>query len=364
MNIYMAVFIILSLFTFIENFSDVSTKLTSCLIFFILIFYIFLSTFYIGEIGDYYSYKDVFFNATESTRHFEVLYLTISRVIRTITCNYVVLRFILALFVMGLWGMVYTEKYGQAKFYPFTMIWITWALNFGGIFVVRSSIAVVVCLYSIRFIINKEIKKYIYCLLIAIGFHTMAVLWGGAYFIYWLKPKFKKYLYICLIVSIIFPSLIKPLVLKISLYMGSYIHNRILNYMAYGNVTYGSSYSSIFLITKALANMLVMVIAFEFILRNRRRNNNIQYEYGLLNLYLFGAIIYIISFQISIALGRAALPYTSVQFILLAQVLDISGIKKYISIKIVGFLIMFLYLFLRLYVTVNSGSYLPFRLKI
>ena len=87
-------------------------------------------------------------------------------------------------------------------------------------------------------------------------------------------------------------------------------------------------------------------------------------ESHLLNLYLVGSIIYILTLFSSVILSRAALLYNAAQFFLLPRVFDVSVINKSRVIKLAAFVVLSVYLFLRMYYSVQSRDYIPFNVII
>ena len=383
MVIYLSVFGILSFLSYVELFGKCSHKEKRYILFAISLFYIILSCVYRGPMGDFYVYEEEFIKTDIShltnieKNHFEYLYEVLSVIVRSFTASYTVFRLVIATIVMWLWYKIYTyEPTNFCNKYVFTILLVVWALSFGNIFIIRSTIAYSICAYSIRYIYEKKPVYFFLCCCLALGFHTMSVIWVPAYFIYNCRKIRKtriKILILCTI-SLVLSSYLPNIVLNISKMFGSNIHNRIESYILYGlNNTFGMTISRLYVVVKALANMFFLMIIFQLIINANRNDKNrieesISYDEISIrlnvfsrcyNLYLFGVFIYIISLFTSLALSRAALPYTMFQYVLLPQIFEFKPFNK-CSRKQLAFIVFVIYLLLRMIVTIRGAAYVPF----
>ena len=72
-----------------------------------------------------------------------------------------------------------------------------------------------------------------------------------------------------------------------------------------------------------------------------------------------GALLYVVALSTSMALTRAALPYTALQYILLPQVFESKTIQSNLD-KFIVFITLIVYLLLRMVLTILGAEYLPF----
>ena len=277
--------------SYVELFGKCSNKKKRYILFAISLFYIILSCVYRGPMGDFYVYEEEFIKTDIShltnieKNHFEYLYEVLSVIVRSFTSSYTVFRLVVATIVMWLWYKTYTyEPINFCSKYIFTILLVVWALSFGNIFIIRSTIACSICAYSIRYIYEKKPICFFLCCCLAFGFHTMSVIWTPAYFIYNCRKirKTRITIFILCIISLVLSS-----------------H------------------------------------------------------------YLFGVFIYIISLFTSLALSRAALPYTMFQYVLLPQIFEFKPFNKGAK-KQLTFIIFIFYLLLRMIVTIRGAAYVPF----
>lgn len=319
--------------------------------------------------GDYTTYKAYFENITNShltnfqDNRFEYLYELINVIIHWFTTKYYILRLVMALIVMGLWYKIYTYWQDENnKRYALTTLFILWSLNFGNIFIIRSTVAVSICVYSIRYIEGKNLKKFLLSVIIAMGFHTMSIIWAGAYFIF-RKSAWKKFYYIILGLVVLFSNYMAKFVLEIASYLGERIYNSIYSYIMYGaNQTFSVTYDNRFTTFKALLNIVFLLILFIYVVRRKEKMCTLQNEDRYLNLYLIGSIVYVIALNSSNALTRAALTYNSAQYFLLPRMFDLPEIRRNITIKFMTFMLFVTYLYMRMYMNINSNAYVPFTL--
>ena len=379
MVLYLGIFGLLAILSYKELFNKFSSQWKKSVLIVISCLYILLSTIYRGPMGDFFEYQKEFINTNTShlvnisSNRFEYLYEVLSVFVRFFTPSYAVFRMVTAIIVIALWYKVYTYE-GNNCFnkYPITILLVVWALTFGNIFIVRSTIAVALCMYSLKYIHTKKIFAFLLCTIIAFGFHRMAIVWIPAYLIYNFKNA-NKFLIVFIILAMCLTQYMPDIVLAVSKIFGQSIYNRIAAYINRGlDNTYGMSGSKIFSTIKAMANMVFLIALFVFTYYTSYSTNILKKDYeknikilqshffvGEFNLYLMGALLYVIALSTSMALTRAALPYTALQYILLPHVFESKTIQTKLD-KFIVFVVFIVYLLLRLILTVLGSGYLPF----
>lgn len=378
MAVYFSVFGILAILSYKELFGKYSVRAKRYTLIIISVAYIVLSSIYRGPMGDFYVYEEEFIktDATHLTNiagnHFEYLYELLSVIVRRFTSSYAIFRMVVAIIVIYLWYKIYIYKpTNNFNKYIITMLLSVWALTFGNIFIVRSTISVSICMFSLRYIIQKKPLKFLVCTCFAVGFHTMSIIWLPAYFIYNNK-KIRKYLYILILMSLLFSQSMPTVILFVCRIFGTTIYNRIAGYISYGlDNTFGMAPNRLYTLVKALANIGLLLLVFQTIIffNNKRSKVHINNSQNLIvqrsvfnnsyNLYLCGVLIYVVALFTSLALSRAALPYTALQYILLPQVFECSIFKKKRDRKLV-FVVFIAYLLVRLLFTILGSHYVPF----
>lgn len=362
MSIYYFLFFFFFAISFIEVVGvKIRRDYKRIIIFIVFVFLIVLSTIYYGPVGDLYEYENYFYNVKLShllhpTKPFEKGYILLNAVLRLFSDQYWVLRLVLAIIVVAFWKKIIISKDDNFLLgKEFLALFCLWALKNGNIFIVRSSIAVVILIYSIRYIENKNFNKFFLMVFIAFMFHTIAIVFIPAYWLYHWKTS-RKYLYLLIILA----AIMSPVLPKIITYFAgfipfTYIRSKIIHYIndsgliSYTNLSYGQH------LLKAMINMGSSVIMFEFISRNTNKMND-RFE-GRLNLYTLGVLIYMIAINVSTGLTRAALPYMDMQIIMLPQLFECPFAKKNYTNRMILFVTFSLYLFLRMYVNLDGLEY-------
>ena len=351
MAIYWYVYAILAIFSFCDIFSKLSKRTKKTIISLTLFFFAVLSSIYNGPCGDLYKYKEYFYYPISlQLTIFEPLYVYISSLVKTLTDSYSAFRFVIACIVMKLWYKILVERSACVyKDYSITILLILWALKEGHIFIIRSTIAVAIAIYSIRFIRERELKKFLITVLIMLGFHLMSIVWLPAYFVYYKNEYRKYYIYVAILFGI-FHSRIAGLITGITSRIPGFYAIKITSYINKGMAgsTGGAAYDYNTLVLKGSANMILLIIIFLYVsYRKKQLAHQDEFEH-MFNIYAFGAMLYVLSMSTAIALGRASLPYTTLQFIMLPYVFDLPEFKKNIAQKFTTYVCFMSYLTVRM----------------
>lgn len=150
---------------------------------------------------------------------------------------------------MCLWAKVITRfENCFIKENALTILFVLWALKQVNIFIVRSTIAVAICAYSFRYIEERKLCKFVVCLLVALGFHIMAIVWFPSCFLF-NKRKMRRIYYFGILLCFIFPSLVQNIIISlIPLVPPGYIKTKLASYfISRAGWTGGSAYSAIFM---------------------------------------------------------------------------------------------------------------------
>ncbi|MBE5852156.1 MAG: EpsG family protein [Lachnospiraceae bacterium] len=368
MLFYNIIFIVLLGLSFIELFCYFPLaykKITAVLL---MGFWAVCSALYAGPMGDFQTYRDFFGSINTSHMNkisegvFEYCYELLSYLIRNFTDEYACLRLVLALIVMFFWYIiVFSEELGKKGQYAITILFVLWSLNFGNIFVIRSTIAVAICVYSIIFIEKNEKWKFLACFVLAMGFHSMSILWLFAYVIY-KRSRLRKIYFWLIAITILFSSAVPVILLRVSRIFGDRIYSRIYSYISYGVSRTLTTYDYTFTILKAMINMILLLVLFAYMLYRKKKANVISNEEGMYNLFVAGSLVHTIALFSSMALSRVALLFNATQYVLLPRIFDLLEFKKKRFNKFIVWCICSLYLYLRFLINVNSSDYVPFQI--
>lgn len=316
MIVYIFVFIFLLVLSGWEIFGTPSRKMQRNILISIVLLITCISSIRWGGPGDFFNYKRMYdnmqwgmvlhggFEKFDTEPLFNLLLILTNRMSGA---NFTAFLFVQGLLVNGLFALfIWKMETDKEKGYILLFMFGTWAMGLWGVFVVRQTIASVVCLYSITYIKGKNGTGFLLCLLVAILFHKAALAWVLAYPIYHISLSRRRILMMLVAFTVFAAFMVKPLFLMISQMIGGELGYRIWEYLNEGNSAYGSNYSIVFMILKRMANSILIVGAM-FTLCNRYQGDK---EFlGCLNLYSFGFAITIGALFTSNVYARFATPY-------------------------------------------------------
>lgn len=371
---YWIVFLSLMLLTLLEQFSNIGRQRAKLICLIYSIFFVFMSTIRWNQtLGDWEGYYNIFnWENIRSLKQvftihywpFEPAYYLSMRMINYLTGSYTVLLFFMASVASFCFyrASVYLDErqIGQAnnefalrnrKNNKSTLIatyFIWWATGCASIFVVRTNIATAICLLSIRYIENKKIWKFILMILFASMFHFVAIVFFIVYPVYHKSFGLKKIfegLTIALAVGTIGIQRIIPLVGMLggryAEKISSYNLNRTENF-AY------LSYSNTFLVIRAMANTILIILILLYIGRTERYNLRFR---GLFNIYIIGAFIQALTIGYNMELARVAVFFLSTQFFLLPYIFRIKGSS---FDKLLYFIMLSVFMGVKMFSLLNS----------
>lgn len=256
--------------------------------------------------GNYYNFfKDYATNYNLATNSgFEWGFATINYIIRSFTDDYTILLFSLACLFYPFAGYAIC----QTSTRPITTTFVAYTLNSGFIFFTRQGIVVGILLLSVYFIFKR--KKIFFLLLIFYGclFHTSALLFLPAYWIFHKRIKTQT-LIIILAISVPVAIALNKFLLGLMTGIPGFIGVKIANYLESGGDFAGFGQSVYRVIAGGLINRGGILIVALIILGKNRINN--AYANGIINLYALGFILFMMTAPITVSLTRIAEYYNS-----------------------------------------------------
>lgn len=226
------------------------------------------------DVGFDYSYTYVpgyYFINSNVTTHFEPAYILLNKFVYMVFNN-IDFVFLICSFITIYLLIKSIEEESDDYFISIIMIFCSrfYLYSFGQI---RQYIAIAIFIYSIKYIIKKDIKKYFLLILLAMTFHKTAVIYFPVYFLN--KIKLSRSMYVlCILVSPLF----KPFFNFIYQFLGTRY------YQSYIDLNYGVNNWSIVLTATAIILTIFPIIFY---------NNIVNTEKGkvLLNLQLLLCIL-------------------------------------------------------------------------
>lgn len=378
MIIYISIFIFLAFMSFVELFTVRNRKMMQIAMGIVLFFLVILTSIRGGTRGDYITYKEVYTYMTDTTSFFSVSNFMFEPLYSCLQwlCKGVVNNFQFFLFVIGTLVIILQHMYAMqfeitgwkqadgsavvhnvknAGQYYFTIMFMFWGLYYGNIFVIRSTIATMICLYGIKYIEERQKIKFCCFVAIAVGFHYSALIFLPAYFIYHFHSKLSTKIMI-LLGGTIFLSLSIGLFASIfGRIVGGSLGQKIALYLASNDFLNGTGLANGFLlIMRALLNMSVLLISALYLWKFNKNDRN--YE-GYLNLYLTGCVLYIATLTIGYAFARISIYYNIFQIPMMMYLFKVCSKTDQ---KFIYWLIFSAYLFVRFISNTYAGSYITF----
>ena len=150
-----------------------------------------ISVFRYGVGSDYFEYERLFneINATDTNRY-EFLFSLLNRFIYKLGMPFHGFIVIAALiFVILVILAIHRDSpyIALSIFLLFSMSFFFQSLN-----IVRQMVGCAICLYSIKYIEEKKIIKYVTCMVLAFGFHSTSIIFIPVYFLFKIKLDLKK----------------------------------------------------------------------------------------------------------------------------------------------------------------------------
>lgn len=286
--LYIFTFLILLLSSIIESFE---IKKISKTLFVFLIFYLIIHDGMRWEIGtDWKNYNEYFNNCLNSgsnTMSFSIGYVIINVLVRTISDSYTLFLFVHAFIVYGL--LAYSIYRLSPK--PIFSLLLYYGMMLPYLGMNRQIIALVICLFSLLFLLKEEKKKFILGVIIASLFHTSCLLFLVALF---LRKEIKtNYLIISLTTVIVLAlfGLVNKLPLNIIYIFASDDPMSTINKIGFYAENNFLDTNIIFTVLAIFKRLIWLIITFFIIRYTKLKNNKLILFF---NLYFFGSLVYIL----------------------------------------------------------------------
>ncbi len=213
---------------------------------------------------DWYIYDEYFHAINEGTNSFrEPLFNLLNRIIYLFTDDSQLLFVAVAIITLS---FTFVAIYQQSKYIPFSIIlYFLSTIYFNSLNQMRQAIAMSIFLYASKFIWNKNWKKYMLWMLVAVGFHISALIYIPVYFLYGWKAEIKKHIVLFGIVLVSMPVLKVVIVALIKL----------TPYAWY----FDSAYSSNDFLLAGFLISLVLLVFHEYYNYSGNLNDDLQFHF-------------------------------------------------------------------------------------
>ena len=355
MVFYFSIFGLLSIFSAFEIYG---LRYKESKFFFIcLSFFLFILSFIRWETGtDWENYISFFNSSLEwgNESEFEWGFARSNEFIKIIFDNYSILLFFFGLILFSF------QSAAILKFspYPVTSLLFLWSTVFANVFFVRQSLATVILFFSIKYIKEKKLFKFLFMIFIAMLFHRTSLVFILAWWIFPLKIR-PVIMLLFIGFSIMISVLLSKVMESLGGLLGGVVQQKIEMYLDSGGENFGTEASLTQIIIKGFANK-IFIFGLSLFYLDSLEKKGISFR-GYLNLYWLGILLYFSTISISVALVRLSFVYDMVLIILVPIILN--NITQ-VSMRFFIFCIFICYLLLRLYISLVGGYYelfVPFK---
>lgn len=293
----------------------------------------------------YTTYGDIWDKATfqPNTMEIEWLFVLINKIVFDLGFPYYVLTFILATISITLLYQAFTNN---SPFPALSFLFYFMAIYFySDCGQMRQGLGTAFCVYSIKFIIERKMWKFLLCMFLALGMHKSAVIFIPAYWIALLPFNANKWIGILVIGVILAPFEVYTLFGGvISAVAPSDVSNA---YEGYSNDTYyGNALSTGF---GDVINILFIILLFVY---DKHAQKQVPYYEYFRNLAYFGYFLYYIFRGNEIFATRLPGPYISFAGYFAAPAIFISAHSEVKRMLQLGYISFFLFI----YVIFSNGN--------
>jgi len=281
---------------------------------------------------------------------FEVGFAFLNYLVKLTTDSYSVLLTMMAIFVISI-KIRAAFKYSM---FPLIAIFINFA-SITDVFFIRQTIAAAITIIAIEYIIQKNIYKFLFVILLAASIHVSALIFFPSYWIYHLEIK-KRYwviIFVGILLTSNFGLIEKSIYLIISLLYGS--DNIFLSKFSFYMEMQSSNNTFVISLIRRAIFIPIYIFAAEYVIDKKDLYRR------FLNLVLSGYIIFLLFAQISEEIAvRLCGYYTVYEFILLSAIISVTKNK---FLRLLIFILLVIYEAIKYNTSIQSlyDYYVPYR---
>lgn len=272
---------------------------------------------------DFNMYKNIFYNINKLDGYYfgdlERGYILLNKTLHGINPNHRILFIGTSAIIIGL---ILNSVYNYSKKYLLSIVlFICMGYFHSGFNGIRQHLALAIFVYSIRFIANKKIFKYVICIFIASLFHKTSLMMIPLYFINRIQFKTKSFLLTT--IPILMIGLAYDFIIKYIVILSPYYYEKYLN-TDYFKVGIGGTTNYIYILSLLIVYIISILMY-----------NKISLEYKDVKIFIIIAgisLMFMILGLKSLLFFRISL-YFSISFIfLIPMILDSINIKLRLAI--------------------------------
>lgn len=267
---------------------------------------------------------------------FEFFFELLARVTKFIFRNYQFMLLITAGIIIG-FSYKAISKFSP---YPIFSVFLLYAysINSSG-FGYRQDIAIAICLFSLFYIHERKLKPYLLCVLAAFLFHQSALIFIPVYWIYNIKWNIKLTVLISVLIVVLY-----IIFNKFETIIGLFFSESLYKLELYGNEGNSGFRETI---VGIFNRAIILVFPFLIILNNKNKDTILLR--GLLNIFIFGLILYFIISPLGPVYTRFTRFYDIFQILILPLSLLIANKNEkivYLYLIIIFYIIKFVFVIL------------------
>ncbi|MES2454323.1 MAG: EpsG family protein [Bacteroidota bacterium] len=290
-----------------------------------------------GVATDWKNYHDFFLICLDGdTSEFEIGYVLFSQAVRSVTDNYSVFLVIHAIIVYSLISRSIL-KYAVNPLFSFFFFYCLMLTYLG---MNRQYISFAICIYAYRYIFDRRLYPFLFCIFIAFLFHKSSIMFVLAYF---LNREFKTKILIYLLTTFALISLsgvMNKLPLSLFFLFGDNAGDRLSFYSETAQSGTNAILSLLALVKRSIWIILALIY------KDHIKNKDEHYNF-FFNLYFAGALMYMLfnNTMLHIIVARGILYFNIAEIFLIPYLLSVfkEGISKavmFILVLIYGFLMV------------------------
>lgn len=265
-----------------------------------------------------FSYSDNF--EIFMSQGYETLFLLVNFISKYIYNSYTIYLFIIATIVVVL---KYSTFFKISR-YPLICILASMAFYSMDMFTVRQGIAIAITIFSLRYITQNEQSKakFIFCVIVASGFHITALVFIPAYLIFKMKSSISRIILITCIAAIISMLFGAANILGLMIsYLPSFISMKITRYLALQDLNAFSEIPSEVRRAIGYAKRILFVVVFAWATYGMRNDDEGRTIRGMFNLFAFSSIMFMLLDSVHPVFSRLAMYYSASEIFLVSSVL-------------------------------------------
>lgn len=261
---------------------------------------------------------------------------------------------IFALFHLIILSLVITSIYQNtpnktlALFFLFFTGYYNASLN-----LMRQSISIAIFLFSLKFIEERKLFKFLVCMIFAFLFHKTAIMYVPLYFLYVL-PFTKKYLSIVLILGLSSIFLVEPVLRLVTTVFDVY-----RNYWGATEMSSTNRFSGTYWVLNMLI-LIVMIIVIEFAKREQTPIPQSIYFYFYVQLLVIGIMCFSMATYVP-NFDRILTNFSYAQIIFLPKYFSLKINQKVHLFLLILVCLIFILSFIQLIVIKNIGGTFPYQ---